>query len=36
MAKITETMLLQQPAQSALVIENQGDIHSFSRMIGEG
>lgn len=36
MAKITEIMLLQQPAQTALVIENHGDIHSFSQMIGEG
>lgn len=36
MAKITDIMLLQQAEQSALVIENQGDITSFSKLIGEG
>lgn len=36
MAKITEIILLQQPAQTALTIENQGDMNTFSRLIGEG
>jgi len=36
MAKITEIMVLQQAEQSALVIENQGDINTFSKLIGEG
>lgn len=36
MAKVTEIMLLEQPEQPALLIENKGDINTFSRMIGEG
>lgn len=36
MAKITEIMLLQQPEQKALTLQNQGDITTFSQLIGEG
>lgn len=36
MKKLTDIMLLQQPEQTALTIERQGDIHTFSRLIGEG
>lgn len=36
MAKITEIMLLEQPEQTALVIEKQGDMTTFSQLIGEG
>ncbi len=36
MAKITDIMLLQQPEQYALIIEKQGDISTFSQLIGEG
>jgi effector-binding domain-containing protein len=35
MAKITEIMLLEQPEQAALVIEKQGDMTTFSQLIGE-
>lgn len=36
MAKLTEIMLLQQAEQTALIIEYKSDIHSFSKLIGEG
>lgn len=36
MAKITEIMLLQQKEQTALIIENQADMQTFSNLIGEG
>lgn len=36
MAKITEIMLLEQAEQTALVIEKQGDMSTFSQLIGEG
>jgi len=36
MSKLTDIMLLQQPEQTALVIEKQGEIDTFSRLIGEG
>lgn len=35
MAKITEIMLLQQPAQNVLAIEHLTDIQTFGRLIGE-
>lgn len=36
MAKLTDIMLLQQPAQPALVIEKRGTINNFSLLISEG
>lgn len=36
MSKLTEIMLLQQVEQPVLIIENQGDIHTFSKYIAEG
>lgn len=36
MAKITDIMLLQQPEQSALIVESKGNINTFSNLIGEG
>lgn len=36
MAKLTDIMLLQQPAQPALILEKRGTINNFSRLIGEG
>lgn len=36
MARITDIMLLAQPEQSVLMIENQGDVTTLSRLIGEG
>jgi effector-binding domain-containing protein len=36
MAKITDIILLQQAEQTALIIENHGDIKTFSQLIGEG
>jgi len=36
MSKISEIMLLQQAEQSALIIESQGDMQTFSKLIGEG
>jgi len=36
MTKITEIMLLEQADQTALIIEKQGDMSTFSRLIGEG
>ncbi|MFV0330918.1 MAG: GyrI-like domain-containing protein [Dysgonomonas sp.] len=36
MAKITEIMLLEQAEHTALVIERQGSMSTFSQLIGEG
>lgn len=36
MAKLTEIMLLEQPEQTALIIERQGSMATFSQLISEG
>ncbi|MDH8702514.1 effector-binding domain-containing protein [Dysgonomonadaceae bacterium PH5-43] len=36
MAKFTDIMLLQQPQQHALVIERQGDMATFGKLIADG
>ena len=36
MAKMTDIMLRQQPAQHVLKIDYRSDIHHFSRYIAEG
>lgn len=36
MAKITDIMILQQPEQAVLMIERQGDLATFSQLIGKG
>lgn len=36
MAKLTDIMLLQQPAQYTLVVKERGDMETFGKLIDEG
>lgn len=36
MSKITDIMLLEQAEQTALIVEKQGEMSTFSQLIGEG